>query len=234
MRDKFKFSEDLSKQEWVEPWLIQRLKKAYGNDSVLTTISAAFAFGGGLRDGGLSKEAMQLLSQLWSFDYMGSSEFEWGAVPAALHAMAKFREADLLDCFTVTLKGPKPEYRMVGRKPHAFRSAYKSEEHMTQAKAFVVCHHNHKEQVCQVLVDLTRGTSHHSDLRLKESDRAWEAIFAAEEPDVIGGLCLDSAWLYLSSKAETAITGFRKLLELPEPTEVDLTKRTMTPKKGKR
>jgi hypothetical protein len=56
---------------------VQRLQKPYG------TINP-FSFGGGLINGGLSDEAMNLLKNIFSFDYMGSAEFEWGAVPTAI------------------------------------------------------------------------------------------------------------------------------------------------------
>ena len=57
-------------------YLIQRLLKPHDN-----VMLSAFAFGGGLVNGGFSKEAMNILKSVFSFDYMGSAEFEWGAVP---------------------------------------------------------------------------------------------------------------------------------------------------------
>ncbi len=72
-------------------YLIQRLQKPYiipeeNKDKPLAMLMDAnpFAFGGGLKNGGLSKEANELLKVIFRFDYMGSSEFEWGAVPKAL------------------------------------------------------------------------------------------------------------------------------------------------------
>ncbi len=58
--------------------LIQRLDKPRGSIS-------PFTFGIGLKNGGLSDEGMNLLKGVFSFDYMGAAEFEWGAVPAALN-----------------------------------------------------------------------------------------------------------------------------------------------------
>jgi hypothetical protein len=69
-------------------WLIQRLKQPYPQDSVLGADNP-FAFGGGYRNGGLSDEAMGLLRGIFSFDYMGAAEFEWGAVPKAMQSLAK-------------------------------------------------------------------------------------------------------------------------------------------------
>jgi hypothetical protein len=66
-------------------WLIQRLRKPYGEQRFDMD---AFAFGGGMRHGGLSDDAMKLLRDVFSFDYMGAAEFEWGAVPKALQLIA--------------------------------------------------------------------------------------------------------------------------------------------------
>jgi hypothetical protein len=69
-------------------YLIQRLHKPV-NNAVMGNLVNAFSFGGGLVNGGLSKDAMKILRDICSFDYMGSSEFEWGAVPAALQFIAE-------------------------------------------------------------------------------------------------------------------------------------------------
>lgn len=71
--------------EWREPWLIQRLNKPWEDARDLG--ARIFAFGCGLRDGGLSKEAMDLLQEIFTFDYMGSAEFEFGEIPRTLQSM---------------------------------------------------------------------------------------------------------------------------------------------------
>lgn len=71
-------------QGYKKPWLIQRLKQPYKTENQLTTLLDAFSFGGGLKNGGLTDDAMKLLKTCFTFDYMGSAEFEFGAVPAAL------------------------------------------------------------------------------------------------------------------------------------------------------
>jgi len=62
--------------------LIQRLKKPIGGDN-------SWSFGGGLKNGGISQKGMDLIRDIFSFDYMGSAEFEFGAVPAALDFLAE-------------------------------------------------------------------------------------------------------------------------------------------------
>lgn len=70
-------------------YLIQRLQKPHVFKIDGKEFDNPFSFGGGLKNGGLSEDAMKLLRQLFSFDYMGSSEFEWGAVPNCLSFLAK-------------------------------------------------------------------------------------------------------------------------------------------------
>ena len=73
----------------AKTWLIQRLQKPYQCELKGQKFDNPFSFGGGLKNGGLSDEAMDLIRGIFSFDYMGSSEFEWGAVPQALKFLAK-------------------------------------------------------------------------------------------------------------------------------------------------
>lgn len=65
--------------------LIQRLNPPRKSDN-------PFAFGGGMHNGGLSDDAMDLLRGIFSFDCMGAAEFEWGAVPKALDTIAQHGE----------------------------------------------------------------------------------------------------------------------------------------------
>ena len=72
-----------------ESWLVQRLLAPFKTENKLNAIANAFSFGGGYVNGGLSDEAMVLLKDIFRFDYMGSAEFEFGAVPEALSKIAK-------------------------------------------------------------------------------------------------------------------------------------------------
>src|SRR4051812_12009846 len=73
-------------KQFKKPYLVQRLEKPR-NGGVMG-LASAFSFGGGLVNGGLSKEAMGMLKIIFSFNYMGSSEFEYGAVPAAFQLLS--------------------------------------------------------------------------------------------------------------------------------------------------
>lgn len=85
-------------------YLIQRLRKPYGRDN-------PFSFGGGLRNGGLSDEAMDILRGVFSFDYMGAAEFEFGAVPKALQGIAKDADQFVAFSFTIPLKKVEKDWR---------------------------------------------------------------------------------------------------------------------------
>ena len=70
--------------ELRKTYLVQRLKTPYKGNA-----DNPFNFGGGLLRGGMNEEAYRALNQIFTFDYMGSSEFEHGAVPKAIGAIAK-------------------------------------------------------------------------------------------------------------------------------------------------
>jgi hypothetical protein len=67
-----------------DSYLIQRLHKPESWRIKGKVLDNAFSFGGGLKNGGLTTKALDLLRDIFSFDYMCAAEFEFGAVPAAL------------------------------------------------------------------------------------------------------------------------------------------------------
>lgn len=81
--------------------LIQRLNKPPFNDDKFSRLTNVLAFGGGLRNGGISEEASRLLSKVINFDYMGSAEFEFGAVPKSLNRVWDNREKYITRTFPV-------------------------------------------------------------------------------------------------------------------------------------
>lgn len=80
-----------------ESWLIQRLEAPQSFDN-------PFNFGGGLRNGGLNEDAMSLLRPIFSFEYMGSAEFEFGALPQSLNRLADSARAGTLTRGEVTVE----------------------------------------------------------------------------------------------------------------------------------
>jgi hypothetical protein len=72
------------RKEMKRSWLIQTLLEPNFNE-----LFNIFSFGGGLINGGFGKEAMNLIRNVCSFDYMGAAEFEWGAVPNTFRFLAE-------------------------------------------------------------------------------------------------------------------------------------------------
>jgi hypothetical protein len=93
----------MKKQE-IRPWLIQRLTKPIQGTGPLAALANAFSFGGGLKNGGLSDKGMEMLKSVMSFDYMGASEFEWGALPKALQRLAGYANKNELIFNTINTK----------------------------------------------------------------------------------------------------------------------------------
>ena len=83
-------------------YLVQRLNPAHG-DGQMGRLVESLSFGGGYANGGLSQDAMSLLRPIFSFDYMGSAEFEFGAVPKALNVIAKEAHKRRLVAFSFTI-----------------------------------------------------------------------------------------------------------------------------------
>lgn len=68
-----------------EPYLIQRLQIPQKGQSADGPFVGA----------GLSKNASEILGALCRLDYMGSSEFEWGAVPQSLNRMVSTHKGNM-------------------------------------------------------------------------------------------------------------------------------------------
>jgi len=87
----------------INPYLIQRLGKPLGKEPYPTS---PFSFGGGYVDGGMKKEFLEAVRYIFRFDYMGSAEFEFGAVPKAFETMLVNRKKSNLCAGSLKLKTP--------------------------------------------------------------------------------------------------------------------------------
>lgn len=92
-----------------EPWLVQRLNKP------ANWIEQKDDFEKGLIvNKGLCEKVGKVFEQIMSFDYMGSAEFEWGALPKSLEVCIEYaKDNNLMACEidVVSKKGNvKPVY----------------------------------------------------------------------------------------------------------------------------
>lgn len=223
MLDGIRVHEDVKTQPWKKPWLIQRVEAPRTTKGNGLDLSEVFSFGGGLARGGLSKEASALISKLWSWDYMGASEYEWGAVPAALNAMVKYRQQDYLDAFELVVEGPLAVYRSEHDKKQGwgFEKVGQDDMRTVKTKVFVACNKAHRDNVVATLTKMVSHRGYGDGIDLCEPARAWEACMGPK--DVVGGLELNNAWLYLvPAKVSESIMGFCSLFELTPEVVVDV------------
>lgn len=116
-------------------WLIQRLQQPLRDKDGKAVVNPWHAFGCGLQNGGLSREGMGLLKDIFQFDYMGAAEFEFGAVPEALQEIAK-NQRDLVAFELTVWTDPKDK---------------QYDEDLFKGKVtgtvYVICHKDHRDEV---------------------------------------------------------------------------------------
>lgn len=165
-------------------YLIQRLKKPFKIEDKLKNLQNIFSFGGGLTSGGLSKEAMGLIKNIFRFDYMGSSEFEWGAVPEAIQKIAKSAKNKTLIAFT-----DKIQYKY---------EDFNSDINSGVESIYIICNKEHKEEVIKRIEKYAKKSYHYTKelINLNASLSGIEGYFK----DIVGWLELDNGYFFFSDE----------------------------------
>jgi hypothetical protein len=159
--------------------LIQRLEKPAGELN-------PFSFGGGYKNGGLSDKGADLIKKVFSFDYMGAAEFEFGAVPKALSAM---HETEDKVAFSLEVKGSDVNYRWEPRQEPDFPE---------KSTIYVLCSAKDKEEVEALIRKIA---SDEASLRLKEATCLQRALDNnADSYRVCGWLELDNGFFFCTDK----------------------------------
>jgi len=168
-------------------WLVQRLNKPAGAGR-LAALGEAFSFGGGLQNGGLSKDAMDLLRSVFSFDYMGAAEFEFGAVPAALQAIAKARRSLVASVVSVDLATVPLPWSARKDEPKIIKGS---------ASVYVLCRSAHPSEIGERIVG---WASEPYGRTLKESTNLNRALRPSDEFDsrTCGWLELDNGFFFFT------------------------------------
>lgn len=166
--------------ELEKTWLVQRLNAPYGGQS-------PFAFGGGLKNGGLSDEAIGIINNIWSFDYMGAAEFEFGAVPDALRAIASQHNKLVAFSFEFDNTRIDPSWRKEDPKPEGTSTIY------------VICH---KDWATQVQERIEGWASKRWNKDLKEATRLADVLNpSGRYPErVCGWLELNNGFMFFTNK----------------------------------
>lgn len=177
---------------WERPWLVQRLREPDRFDN-------PFSFGGGLRNGGLTQEAFDIFKQIWSWDYMGAAEFEFGAIPACLKKMLTASIEGRLGAHVFTIKvSPR-------LKEDSYQRNYKKK---IKVQIYVICNKDHVKNVNETIKLMVNDK-----IRLKEISCIYDAIFprSFDFKKFIGGIELNNGWFYFTNP-ET----FKKVCQLFE------------------
>lgn len=179
----------------IGSYLIQRLQKPFPKakdetSSLLEDLSNAFSFGGGLINGGISKEGMALLKDILRFDYMGSSEFEWGAVPKAMQEIAKNIEHYVSSEIEVT-SSRKPWKLVKGKEQPIIKKT---------AKVYIMCRKDDVEEVKNRIVGW--ATEEPYGGKTKERINLINSICPENDwdRDVCGWLELDNGFFFFTDK----------------------------------
>jgi hypothetical protein len=185
--------------ELSDPYLIQRLKKPFkiqnkeGKEGIMESLANAFSFGGGLINGGLSKDAMSIINDIWRYDYMGSSEFEWGAVPKSLHQMGEYAIKGNLTSFEFEVTAEVSDFSYDFAKKRN-----KSVKKKANAIVYVICNKDFTEQIKGFITNMA---SSNKGYRLKESLNFKESICGFEyHTDVVGWHDIDNHYLFFTDK----------------------------------
>ena len=167
-------------------YLIQRLKKPYTGE-VKTPLQALCKFG--LAATGITKELSEALSSICIWDYMGSAEYEFGAIPKALRAMATLK-------LTTTVESINYKYR-----------DYRNSKDITGIlPIYIIALKEDLQEVTNRIKTLAIG-----GLRCKEHPNFAESLANHEySKDIYGWLELDNGYMFF--KDETMYVHFCALL----------------------
>jgi hypothetical protein len=152
------------RNEMHHVWLVQRLEAPRDPNP--------FSFGGGYKNGGLSDAGMAMIRNIFSFDYMGAAEFEFGAVPQALHFLARQGHGEK-NLVTGTVTFPEGNVYYICPK-----------EYEVDVKGYI-----------GVWARYPYGTKDGKG-RTKESVRLYEALRKQKYCDTLGWLELDNGFFF--------------------------------------
>lgn len=209
--------------QWQRQWLIQRYEKPRNTESPLAQISLAFSFGGGLINGGLPKEAAEILNKIMIPEYMGSAEYEFGILRETIAKIAKYRE--FYDDGSVTLTSIpacKLEYELMEqfiKKDGSLSKNKKLVKHKLEPRTKTIYYfapHNLCETFVSELKDIITNGDYNGSRRFKEHPMIQNSIFPENEkyfdmerdydrrryenPDTVAWIDLDNAIFFTQNK----------------------------------
>lgn len=174
-------------------YLIQRLLRPVNKEVLGMSVDNLFAFGGGLVNGGMSKEGMDAIRNIFAFDYMGAAEFEFGAVPQALSDMVQQHKN--LVAFTVEVETKQ-------EPPSNYPSDKSLNFDAVKAPVYVICLDAHKDEVTARVKGFARRNYGHDTkeaVMLNQTIRR-KAGEGKSWNDYVGWLEINNAYMFFSDK----------------------------------
>lgn len=185
--------------------------------------TGAWSFGCGHKHGGLNQEAWDIITKLCSFEYMGSAEFEFGALLEAFQSMVS--NMGDLEAYLVYVVG-NPEFPF-SRK----FSAYEYEELEAiknscsiEATVFVLAPKRIRPHVEETILAIALD-----EQRLQDPANLNDTLFCDPEWDernewarekTCGWVELDNGFMFFSD--EDMWRNFCRLFDVPDPELIDL------------
>lgn len=162
-------------------------------DPELAKVSAHFAFGGGIRYGGLAADVMAELAKMFRFDYMGAGQFEDGAVAKSLHQMVQSSQTGQLASASVPVTGSE----------HRFRSRRSKKPLATYHGVVYLIAPGRVMQHATEFIRLAAAKADETDLDTVCSVGLWSALFASKDhpfrnDTVRGWFELDNDFMFFS------------------------------------
>lgn len=172
-------------------WVVQRLRKP-------TRHVNPFSFGGG--GSGINPDVMSYMtSNLFSFDYMGSAEYEYGTPREAFHELVEERESYEKFEFDLPLSGVEVDSWM--KKTEGYSSARKG-----SVKVYLICKPSQLKEVTEFIAGDAKGKAF-----LKEPTQ-FSAAIRTEDSDVIGWMDFRNVFLYFTDEV-TRDKAYEALIE---------------------
>lgn len=157
-------------------YLIQRLKKPYIGE-VKTPLKALCKFG--LAATGFNKELSEALSSICRWDYMGSAEYEFGAIPRTLRAMASLKLTTIVESINYTYRDYRNNKDITGILP-----------------IYIIAQKEDLQEVTNRIKTLAIG-----ELRCKERPNFDESLAEYEySKDIYGWLELNNGYMFFKDE----------------------------------
>lgn len=179
----------------IGTWLVQRLGAPPRSE---LAAKAEQVFGGGML--ALKPEAWKLLQEIFSIDYMGAAEFEFGTIPNCLKAMAQ--DHDKLQAFEMVVEAKyiEPNWertRTARTKRGSPRKKQPVHPPVADRTVYVLCRSNDAEEVRARIRELATNK-----IRLKGGSCFPQALDPISEYDgrTQGWLELDNGFFFFVDK----------------------------------